>query len=486
MRYPNALVAILFLATLAVSGNFFLVACSGDSAITVTGAAQKGPFMQGSKVDCQELDGSGNPTGKIYSTTTDGVGGFTLSLSAGAYMCSVSGFYYNDIRGKPSTAQISMQAFLNVAGGSTAAFINPLTNTASKLALAGYQGGKSAADAITDAETAVKTELGLPATVPAFATLNIFGGDSEGNEVMLATDCKFAQLALNKSTSESEVDNLLQTTLNTSANEMAGGSLSAAFKTDLTQAERTVDIDACMYYVGKFATENGLGSVTVPNAAKFIDTDGNGVMNADELNPGMVAVPAGDFLAGEDKHTATTDGFLIDVYEVTVIAYKKCVDAGTCVVPGGDSNCNYGVAGREFNPINCLTWDHAKAYCEWASKRLPTDLEWEKAARGTDGRIYPWGDTPAPSCENAVMSTTTQIGCGANSTMPVGSRLDGTSPYGARDMAGNVCEWTDEKNCRGGSFRSSTSNDALTTYAAKDPVTEGSVQYSGVRCAKSQ
>jgi formylglycine-generating enzyme required for sulfatase activity len=143
-------------------------------------------------------------------------------------------------------------------------------------------------------------------------------------------------------------------------------------------------------------------------------------------------------------HEVNLDAFEIDKYEVTAGEYKACVDAGSCTATNAStgSACNYGVSGKESHPIDCVHWDKAKAYCEWAGKRLPTEAEWEKAARGTDGRKYPWGND-SPDCEHAVMedSSAGGNGCGTGGTMPVGSKPKGVSPYGAEDMVGNVWEW---------------------------------------------
>jgi formylglycine-generating enzyme required for sulfatase activity len=170
---------------------------------------------------------------------------------------------------------------------------------------------------------------------------------------------------------------------------------------------------------------------------------------------GMVRVPAGEFHYGcnasvdsqcdDDEKPGkrvTLPAFTIDKTEVTVSAYEACVNAGACTKPNTGTYCNWGKSGRGDHPINCVDWNQAKAYCSWAGKRLPTEQEWEKAARGTDGRKYPWGNQSA-SCARAVMNDG-GTGCGDNKTWPVGSKPSGASPYGAQDMAGNVWEWTSD------------------------------------------
>jgi formylglycine-generating enzyme required for sulfatase activity len=178
-----------------------------------------------------------------------------------------------------------------------------------------------------------------------------------------------------------------------------------------------------------------------------LDASGCGPM------PGMVEVPGGTFEMGsmassneQPIRQVYVDAFWIDQTEVTVAAYAACVAAGACSEPswGTDTDCNWMVAGREAHPVNCVTWYQADGHCRWAgggTKRLPTEAEWEKTARGTDARLYPWGNAPAPSCTHAVLSEDGEDGCGMSSTWPVGSRPLGASPYGALDMVGNVWEW---------------------------------------------
>jgi formylglycine-generating enzyme required for sulfatase activity len=171
----------------------------------------------------------------------------------------------------------------------------------------------------------------------------------------------------------------------------------------------------------------------------------------------MCAVPEGSFMMGcndevDDEcladehpyHEVWLDHFLIDHHEVTVADYRDCVEAGACEAPRwgwGPWFCNYDNDDRGDHPQNCMEWFHARDYCAWVGKRLPTEAEWEKAARGTDGRKYAWGSEPRISCEMAVIDDG-RDGCGENHTWPVCSKPAGLGPYQTCDMNGNTYEWT--------------------------------------------
>ena len=105
--------------------------------------------------------------------------------------------------------------------------------------------------------------------------------------------------------------------------------------------------------------------------------------------------------------------------------------------------CNAQNPQRGDHPVNCVDRQQALVYCSFVDKRLPTESEWEYAARGTDGRIYPWGNDP-PKCDKAVVSGCMRVSPDAAGTRPVGSFPNSASPFGALDMAGNVWEWVSD------------------------------------------
>jgi serine/threonine-protein kinase len=163
----------------------------------------------------------------------------------------------------------------------------------------------------------------------------------------------------------------------------------------------------------------------------------------------MVVVPAGEFLRGsgddpfafgseKPQRSIYLDAFWLDQYEVTNALYAQCVNGGACRKPAQARShtrqAYYGNAAFTDYPVIYVSWLDAKNFCAWNGKRLPSEAEWEKAARSVDGRRYPWGNEFDANRLNSIES-------GNNDTVRVGNYPSGASVYGAHDLAGNVWEW---------------------------------------------
>lgn len=176
-----------------------------------------------------------------------------------------------------------------------------------------------------------------------------------------------------------------------------------------------------------------------------------------------ILIPAGKFIMGSDtgrvdeapSHQVYLDAFWIDQFEVTNWEYHKFILETGISPPRYWVNWRYPI-DQDLYPVVGVRWKDAQAYCEWRGKRLPTEAEWEKACRGTDGLIYPWGDFPNHQKANVSYPPEgpqpgmwddswdlliTSPGLDSPSLMPVGSYPDGASPYGIYDLVGNASEW---------------------------------------------
>lgn len=172
----------------------------------------------------------------------------------------------------------------------------------------------------------------------------------------------------------------------------------------------------------------------------------------------MVYVPQGEFTMGlgdrdhlsNPAHKVILDAYWIDRTEVTNAMYAKCVADGVCKEPIDKSSSTQSsyYSNSEFDdyPVIYVDWNMAEAYCEWRGDKLPTEAQWEKAARGTDGRIYPWGENIDCSYANYYWISPDYSLWESNNycvgdTTKIGSYESGKSPYGLYDMVGNVSEW---------------------------------------------
>ena len=233
----------------------------------------------------------------------------------------------------------------------------------------------------------------------------------------------------------------------------------------------------------------------------------------------MVLVPAGTFTMGQDtgasdpdetpQHSVYLDDFYIDRTEVTNAEFKAFCDATERVYPNSPYWDEGYFLGSPDHPVVSITYEQARAYCAWAGKRLPTEAEWEKAARGTDARLYPWGNVWDTERANLWGN---DIGPDQfYRTAPAGSFPKGASPYGALDLIGNVWEWcadwydptyyaqsparsprgpknaTTVRVVRGGSFSSprQPTGDALVTNRSQNPPNQP-IDRLGCRCAWSK
>ncbi|MCP4141987.1 MAG: formylglycine-generating enzyme family protein [Chloroflexi bacterium] len=211
----------------------------------------------------------------------------------------------------------------------------------------------------------------------------------------------------------------------------------------------------------------------------------------------LVYIPAGEFTMGVEKGednpktAASTDEFWIYSTEVTNAQYAQCVATGECSLPDIANNPNYAETFFASHPVSGVSHTQAQAYCGWVNGRLPSEIEWEKTARGPESDIYPWGEA-APTCNEANFAD-----CEEGRSTNVISHPDGRSFYDAYDMAGNVFEWVEdryaadayingqategeERVLRGGSFASST--EELLAYQRFSAKAEESRNDLGFRC----
>jgi formylglycine-generating enzyme required for sulfatase activity len=243
-----------------------------------------------------------------------------------------------------------------------------------------------------------------------------------------------------------------------------------------------------------------------------------------QVEPDMVFIPAGEFTMGsylgddveKPERKVFLDAFCIDKYEVSNARYKECVDAGACNPPARPSSSTrlfyYDKPEYADYPVIWVTWNDAQTYCKWRGKRLPTEAEWEKAARGTDGRLWPWGNSEPDGTKLNLCDVNcaydwkeSQIDDGYKDTAPVESFEAGKSPYGVYNMGGNVREWVADwylpdyysnapdrnpqgpksgegRVLRGGSWRSDISVSRPTYRLWYSPDTKD--EYIGFRCVR--
>lgn len=242
----------------------------------------------------------------------------------------------------------------------------------------------------------------------------------------------------------------------------------------------------------------GKASINIPVDVKNSNVDGMA----------QVYVPAGEFTMGNNRdpkskeypeHLVYLDAFWMDKTEVTNAMYEKCVKSGDCLPPVPRLNPYYGRWAYRNLPVVYVNWYEAELYCAWAGRRLPTEAEWEKAARGTDARYYTWGNSAAnPRLANFSKTLIFE-------PLPATRYALGASPYGALNMGGNVREWVSdwffnkyylnspyknpigaetgtERSLRGGAY--DANQDDITTFRRYKHEPDSAGLSRGFRCAE--
>ncbi|QPJ60624.1 MAG: SUMF1/EgtB/PvdO family nonheme iron enzyme [Candidatus Nitronauta litoralis] len=258
--------------------------------------------------------------------------------------------------------------------------------------------------------------------------------------------------------------------------------LLSAMAEDLSEAQNRFPENAeTSFFIGWVLMESGKPGEAIPHLKRFLERKPTGrlanrahsfLKEAEKAGPsrnakapeGMILIPEGFFIMGSNhhgederpEHKVFVDAFFMDETEATNKDFaaflntvsdpkdrKKFFKAQKFSTIISDGSRYWPVAGAEEYPANSVTWFGAKAYCEWKEKRIPTEAEWEKAARGPDGLIFPWGNEPPTHDRARYFQTWTQEQ-GFRTLMPVKSMPEGKSPYGLYHMLGNVKEWVDD------------------------------------------
>jgi len=245
--------------------------------------------------------------------------------------------------------------------------------------------------------------------------------------------------------------------------ETKGGSLLA---TDQIEAKSQIELLRQLREKGRNLVANNVGARPA-SAPSPVPEPAPGTRSPSRTAPAsvhgcaanQVPIPGGTFWMGDPDyakpiHKVTLSPFCIDKTEVTVAGYRACVQDGGCPPPSATVDwkdikpeektkwspyCTWGKRKLDEHPINCVDWNQATTFCEWAGGRLPSEAEWEYAARGKDGRLYPWGNTWDDSAVPAPHK-----GRDLPPAPVVGEHPKGASPFGVEDLVGNVWQWTDE------------------------------------------
>ncbi|MDX1688381.1 MAG: bifunctional serine/threonine-protein kinase/formylglycine-generating enzyme family protein [Candidatus Promineifilaceae bacterium] len=313
----------------------------------------------------------------------------------------------------------------------------------------------------TPQETVVSASTSSPSADRRFPRPLLFGIGGVAGLIFVAALLVGAMALLNRAGGDAQAQATITVTA-TRAVATATTGAAAGSEAELAVASLDEPAEEPTATLTPAPTETGTPTPSPTPAFSAGDT-----MIAESDGKVMVYVPAGDFLQGSipadpeardvemPQRTVTLDAFWIDRTETTTAQYRQCVQAGACPPPQDRSSRQhssyFGNAEFSQHPVIWVNWNMADAYCRWTERRLPTEAEWEKAARGTDGRLFPWGNQlPGSSMANICDANCPyewadrSLNDGYWDTAPVESFQAGASPYGALNMAGNVWEWVSD------------------------------------------
>jgi formylglycine-generating enzyme required for sulfatase activity len=197
-------------------------------------------------------------------------------------------------------------------------------------------------------------------------------------------------------------------------------------------------------------------------------------MGSDQPNLGL------SFADHTPAHSVTLNSFVLDAYETSASRYAQCVRAAACTPAVVGPPCLVTTVPSGDNaPVLCVTWPQASAFCQWDDRRLPTEAEWEFAARGADDRTYPWGNVFA--CTSAIVGGYTGGPCSANaSPIAVDANASGASPEQVFNLSGNVAEWVQDWT---GSYPSTAQTDPVGPTSGTTKIVRGGAYSSPIAAA---